>query len=590
MPQRIGIPRIEAPRILRPTASPVDTFVSPQQDSSAEQLAQSLSALTPSLARFAGVLGEQKGVREKEAGEAAARDMAAQGKTFAEAVRAGTIRPDQNPWFRVGFYETSGRNAGSEYVGDFLEALGKSSVKDSVELNDFDEFERTFRSQWVNGRLGENPDPFLANAFGATADGQVSGLRNEFARAAGARMGKLNQEAFHSEVFQMVQQFQGTDFSASERAAAIRLAQDRQVATGGMTYDQVNRMTASAIAAASVRLRDTNVLDILDEIPTDMRSRGFLGGTSYGSEIREEAEIAITRAIDGDASRAATLAKRERDAAVRTVSGGMIDALLQDSGADITTYLTEMRKADPSQVPVLIGMRDTIVGGIYADEPEAVRALAIGINTLAPGQDGYTTLGDLNRAFASKHLTLETYRTLRSDLEKRDEAGGSGKFLRNPALTDIAAETWRVFTSEYREDTPAVRANAQAAADEAQYEMLQWLQRNPNAEPEAILTAQTSIRQRVVRRRVGQQDEELGGDQSPAVRKIKPAQFFMTDSLLTGQLDRELQERKEGRRNAFSPVFTRTFEMNGIDPTNIGNVEKFLRDQRAWSTSTTPKP
>ncbi len=592
---RIPVEGVPRPKIVRPTASPVDTYVAPERNTDVEQLASGLAEIVPSLSRFAGVIGEQKGKQEREKGEAAAREMRDQGKSFTEAVKEGKIRPDQNPWFRVGFYETIGRNTGAEYVGSFLEAFGKSEASESVELADFDEFERKFREAWTTERLGADTDPFLANAFGTTADGQIAGIRNDFARQAGSRMVKLNTEAFHSEVFNLVQSFGELETTAEGRAAVIRLAQERQVATGGMNYAQVNKVTAEAIAAAAVRLRDTSVLDILDEIPTNKNSKGDLGGTSYGAALREQAETAITRAIDEDVRREEAVKKRERDKAIKTVSGGLVDTLMKDPGADITTFISTMRDVDPTYIPTLFAMRDTIASGSYADDPDVVRSLSIGIHTRAPGGSGYTTLRDLDVAFGARNLTIETYRTLRSDLEKRDEAGGSGRFLRNPILTDITTETRRTFISEYPDGlvTPAVRMNAQAAADEAEFQMLEWLQKNPEATPEQILTTKTSIRERVVRQRIGLQeriDNTSASTQGGASAGVKPAGFLLADPLLVGQLARELQALQAGELGKLSSVFAETFRINRIDPNDIKAVTDFLKEQQKWTTAASPKP
>lgn len=595
MPERISVRRPDNPRIVRPVATPVSAYVAPAQNTPDQQLANSLSELAPALSRFSGVLQTRKATREKEAGEAAAREIADQGRTLTEAVRNGDITPDQNPWFRVGAYETFGRSGGLKYIGDFLSAFNKSAASESIEMKDFDAFERDFRQQWVSENLGEDPDPFLANAFGSTVDGQLAGLRNEFARGAGQRLVKQNAEAFHAEIFGYVQRFQETDLSVSERAAALRVAQERQVATGGMTYDQVNRLTASAVAAAAVRLRDTTVLDMLDQIPTDLRSRGFLGGTSYGTELREKAESAIARAFDDDQRRIDATNKREREATIQTTVNGMVDVLQRDPGADITPFVDAMRQVDATYLPTLFAMRDTVASGRYTDDPDMVRELTVGIFMSAPGSSGYTTQRMLDNAFASRRMTYETYRALSKDIQARDEAGGSGKFLRNPILQDIANETRRIFASEYREDTPGVRFNAQQAADEAQYLMLQWLLKNPDAAPEQILTAQSQIRERVVNRRIGIQQQTGKDNIDIKVEDIPPGRFYLVDPIVNGRLERELQEVQAGSRNGFSPDLVAHLRRNGLDPNdrtpgNLREIQKLVREQTDWLNNPAFKP
>lgn len=590
MPERISTGRTSIqPRILRPVAAPGPSYVSPQANSDEVQLADALATLSPALARLGGVMAERAGQKARSDGEAKARELAEQGRTIAEMARTGELPPEQNPWFKVGFHETFGRSEGMKYVGDFLSALNTSGLDQTTDLAEYDAFERQFREQWLVSHFGDDIDPFTANAFGTTADGQMAGIRNEFARTVGQNMVKENTEAFHAELVGIIRQFEGSDFSPSELAAAMRLAQDRQAATGVMPYSTINRVTAEAIRNAAVRLRDPEVLDLLDQLPTDAKSKAYLGSTSYGMAIREEAENAIAQAVDADVRREEATARRTRTLGINRVSSALIESLVTDPGADITPFLREINGIDPTYASTLVEMRNTVAAGIYSDDPHMVQELMLGIHTVQPGISGYITRRDLDRAFTQKRLTLQTYRTLASEIEKRDEDGGSGKLVNSPLLNDIEGEVRRIFSSEYVEETQATRLNAQLAANEAKFQMLQWLQDNPGAAASDILAQQTAITSAVVRQRIGLRStaEKAGKDLSD-ISTIKEGQFFLADPLQASRIDAEITEVLEGRRNAISPEFRNILRYNQVDPTDPDALRKFQAGQRQW-TATRPR-
>ena len=591
MPDRINVPgaRSVRPKILRPVARPVDTYVQPGA-SGLSQLSSSLSELVPSLARFAGRMGEEKAQKDKMEGEARAREMVESGKTFAEAVRTGTIRPDESPWFRVGFYETTGRVEGGRYIGNFLEALNASPVAESVELDDFDTFEREFRQKYVAEKLGDNTDDFLANAFGTTVDGQMAGIRNAFAQQAGTRMVNQNKEMFHSEIFQMVEEFRANDVAIEDRAAAIRLAQERQVVTRGMDYAQVNRITAEAVGAAAYALRDIEVLQLLFHMPTDPTSRGYIGGTSYGAEIIEKAEMAITRAIDADTRRDMAAEERRVATGQRTIINGLVDTLQRDPGADISSFIDLMQDVDPLDVGMIERVSNSIAGGVYTDDPVTLQDLVIGIHAAAPGTAEYTTQQDLTTALSQRRLTPQKYLELSKTVNERDEGGGAGRFLQNPVLTSIYNEVRGTFTSEFAWDTEVNRFNANQAAQEAKFAMLQWLIAHPDATPSQTEEAKNNISNQAVRSRMTLRTEAENSRSGLTVPKIPNGRFFVADRVQSGTLTREFEQVQAGTRNGYSILMKDVLRRNKIDPTKPKDIEKFLREQHDWMTSAFQRP
>jgi hypothetical protein len=250
--QRLQVSSGLQPAPLRPQASPVDTFTRPNAGSRLGQLADALSGLAPSVARFSDVVAEQQNAKQQQAGILAAQKAQEEGKTYREAIQQGVIRPDQSPWFRMGAQETFGRVTARKYVGDFLASEEYQTVADSTDPRDFDKAEQAFRKRWSEENVGaQEPDQHYQLAFNNQAEATLFGLRENFAEQSGARLVKLTGEAYHAEVFQTALDAAGQHLSPQETADSIILARERQFAAGHTNRALLNQLTANAIVSAA---------------------------------------------------------------------------------------------------------------------------------------------------------------------------------------------------------------------------------------------------------------------------------------------------------------------------------------------------
>jgi hypothetical protein len=458
-------------QILRPTATPIDTYVRPEGGSGLSQLAEGLSSLAPSLARFGNIVADERNTKEKLAGENAARDFAEAGKTYKQAIDAGLIEKHHSPFFRIGAYETFGRASANRYAADFITALSESPVAESTNPADFDKFESEHRAKWQKEQLGEKVDPYFANAFGGSADNLMAGERLNFAREAGARLVKQTGEAFHAEVFSIIQGGATQKQSADSIAEQVNLSMSRQIAAG-MNKGVVNQLAAHAIAQAAKRVNDDGLpygdaLKVMDKIKL---GSGSLSGTSYGSEAREQATAEIA---SQNQRRAATAEHDERvrkDKAVDGITAEFIQALDKSPSpntVDVKPFLERMVREDPDKAATLIGIQKAVADREYIDVPAVEQRLYIGVHT------GYTSMGRLDDALQSKQITFQTYSHLANEVQERDKSGRTASDAKvQAAMERVRKRVSTLFATEYGASTIEQRMRAENAGSEAVYNYL----------------------------------------------------------------------------------------------------------------------
>jgi len=105
---------------ITPQAAPVDLSVIPRgRAPRLDTMFIELAELSPRISDIVSTLNEEERAREKKAGVAAANDPAVQRafqeKGFGELVRSGAIREASNPFFQIGFLESSARQVVSQY-------------------------------------------------------------------------------------------------------------------------------------------------------------------------------------------------------------------------------------------------------------------------------------------------------------------------------------------------------------------------------------------------------------------------------------------------------------------------------------------
>lgn len=190
---------------LRPTASAVESFVrpvntlDPTAGQKAQQLAQALAGLAPSLSRMAITLQTRRNERNTQEGQMAAAEAARQGLSFKDAVEKGVIRRTDNPFFVRGAKEQFGRIAADRMHTDLAVNLEKelADVSEPGEiLAALDDAQRT----WMATNVGENADGSFQTGFSLRAAAHMETLRGQLLQRASKNLENRSDAAIFAEV------------------------------------------------------------------------------------------------------------------------------------------------------------------------------------------------------------------------------------------------------------------------------------------------------------------------------------------------------------------------------------------------------
>jgi hypothetical protein len=183
-------PRPLRPQPLTPRAEPVDTFSRPNAGAQMSQLAQALAGVAPSLSRFSDVQFDKETAANKEEATVSASKAHEQRLQYADAVKKGVIKANDNPYFQLYYKQQSGALAAGDY-GSALKAEMETNpaFTESTDPKDFYKLEGDFKKQWVKDNVGDRgQDPHFGAVFQKIVDGISQDSANRFAEQAGARM------------------------------------------------------------------------------------------------------------------------------------------------------------------------------------------------------------------------------------------------------------------------------------------------------------------------------------------------------------------------------------------------------------------
>jgi hypothetical protein len=153
-------------------------------------LAQALSGVAPALSRFSDVQFDKETAGQKEEATVAASKAHEQRLQYADAVKKGVIKANDNPYFQLYYKQQSGALAAGDY-GSALKAEMETNpaFTESTDPKDFYKLEGDFKKQWVQQNVGDRAkDPHFGSVFQHIMDGISQDSANRFAEQAGARM------------------------------------------------------------------------------------------------------------------------------------------------------------------------------------------------------------------------------------------------------------------------------------------------------------------------------------------------------------------------------------------------------------------
>lgn len=161
---RAPVKQIEVDEVIRPVASPVDTFI--RTPALADNGASNLQSLAQGLAKFdsglQGLLAERKAEQDKADAAQAEIDFHKNNQVgYAEAVRTGAIPAFASKAYMNAWKQTEGRNFGTKLQERFNAEYAEWGGKDSEDPKAFD----TFLTGFLSRNIPEGTDPQVAEGL-----------------------------------------------------------------------------------------------------------------------------------------------------------------------------------------------------------------------------------------------------------------------------------------------------------------------------------------------------------------------------------------------------------------------------------------
>jgi len=261
-------------------AGPDFTELRAPTTNAAEQLASSLAQATPVLQ---GAMDQYGQFQQRKMAEQAKRDaLITNGAGLADAVRAGTIKPTQNPWYMEAYHREAAAVRTKSALADLQDQSSTwQSKSDPV----------AFQKQWNEevGKIGQGfaSDPWTLQGFNAAASPVTSQVIQQntaenVQRIETERKNNLTQLAADA---LSVKLRDGAGYmTANDAYNALTPARQQWYATGGNDTEWHQLLQNAVTSAAQIR-RDPNLLKLLGA-PELLYGPSKAGDTAiYGSGL-----------------------------------------------------------------------------------------------------------------------------------------------------------------------------------------------------------------------------------------------------------------------------------------------------------------
>lgn len=408
---------------IRPTASPVDTFVRPEQNSGLSQLAESLKGIAPEVAKYSDVVAQRQSDTQKAAGEQKARELFESGTSYKDAIKKGLISPQESPWFQLGAKEQFGRVTAGKYSSDLKDAVEKDpTLQESTDVAQYDKFATDFRKKWLADNVGdENRGLNFEHGFGSMADAYSADARSQFVAQAGQRLVKVVGDRHYAEVFQMLDHETSMHTDPAAMAQAWNLINDRAIATG-MNPRAANLAGVKALGDLVARDGDTTMFDILKQVKTG-------SGSLYATAAAQEEIQKVTEKVFVDKQRRASAEEqadtRARADATRIQMSGIATQLIQSanpSRENIDSQLATLARLNPEAAENMVHFKDAMTSSAFASNTNAVHNTVADIFTKPEGDSGYVDVHSLVNLVNAHQINQQDFSFLHSQIDLRDEA------------------------------------------------------------------------------------------------------------------------------------------------------------------------
>jgi hypothetical protein len=321
--------------VLRPQASPVDSFIRPAEPTKSPlwDVAQALTEVNPKLNRF--IEDKMYSDAKEEYRQAEAKAMVSQAKTYQEAIDKGEISPGQSPLYRRVFNETLGKN----------EAISSASA--------------TLTQKWYapDNPIRNSQDPAAINKWLAEQTGDMlKGKSDDWVKGFIPQLTAVKQQLVQRWVAENVQNLEEENrnaFGVFQRNRILQLAKTatpEQIADAlandtipqqfaGLKRADINKIQAQAIIDAATSTGNTNLLKVGYADRPDIKNPGSTIPGVFNipgyAQRAQAAETAILSKAHVQESRALT-AQAKADAKMLTELVG-IEAINARNNPDYKT-------------------------------------------------------------------------------------------------------------------------------------------------------------------------------------------------------------------------------------------------------------
>lgn len=504
MKRRAQVGDISSPQPLQPQARPVDTYYQPQEagvtpparTNSLLQLADALSQIQPGIDKFVAKKSDQIQEEElKQGAEAALKNKLG----FNEAIKQGLIPAGASPWFRIGFQQERLRAIGQEYDIQLREKWATSDVRNSDKLEDFQTFLQEQRSTLFNS-LGNDFDkrdvqdvllPFIQKS--------EANLTNEHSNFRLKQVEAQAEETMATEIGNTLDEYYKPGLSDKDRSAMLAQLGTTLTDLGnrsvghGMVGTKANEILVDALATYALDHEDIHVRELMDQIKT---GSGVLGKTGYAREKWAKVEDQILDIQEKRERFSWAKEDRAKEEKIDTLQSRIMMKLIQDPTADIVADVKTLAVLDPEKARAIFSFQEARLDSQYKirDNHYLVTALQAGIYT------NQTTPHDILMSVANKEISGDTGARLLEDLNRFQQDSQTRTVLDNDYLRILRDNLKNAIVKG--DGFGGFDNDSILRANQADIRFVkaaqQYLQKNPNADQEALFEYLRGVYQGII--------------------------------------------------------------------------------------------
>jgi hypothetical protein len=488
---------------LQPAAGPTNAFVRPAQpeqilgENEATQLGKALSEIQPSLTNFL----YHTQAREDESAANRAKILQNQKQTalnYKDAVKAGIIPLDKNPFFEKAWNEQSGSVAADHYMTDQMVALAAGPLAATRDPEESNKLLTQFRQSWIQQNGITQQNPVFQEAFNRKANQYDTTAQEHQA----AQIGQRRIGDTINNTYQLARATYQDALTKNLPPSAVgdSLSQiANTLALTGMPWKQINGILTDATEAEALDRMDTKPYDALKYVSTG-------GGTLADTKEVVQSKLQLTNEIAAKQHQADqwayTLKVRQREEHIQDVTADIYKVIGQnrENGVPTTENMFEKQITELGQYSVGAAeqLREVVKKALEPapryDDPDTINALWYkGINETL-------SVRDINGAFSVGKIRHESATALAEWLKATQREHREKVFTTLPGVQHMFSDINKAFGADefHLPDLDKI-PSLNKATHEAFDQMAAWTKAHPDADPAEVEKKGYEIYESVVR-------------------------------------------------------------------------------------------